>query len=137
MFTGIVEERGRIVDVRLEGAQAGSTAGSARLTVHGPKVTSDVAQGDSIAVSGVCLTVVEVGEAWRDRFEPGQRLVLQADIYYRGKNLAYGYVFVGGLAQYSLLGPAALDGDGRLCAIIRADGNGWKPELVIPLEART
>ena len=32
---------------------------------------------------------------------------------------------------------AALDGDGRLCAIIRADGNGWKPELVIPLEART
>ncbi len=58
MFTGIVEERGRIVDVHLEGSEAGSAAGSARLTVHGPKVTSDVAHGDSIAVSGVCLTVV-------------------------------------------------------------------------------
>ena len=33
--------------------------GSARLTVRGPKVTSDVGHGDSIAVSGVCLTVVD------------------------------------------------------------------------------
>ncbi len=65
----------------------------------------------------VTMTVVEVGEAWRDRFEPGQRFVLQADIYYRGKNLAYGYVFVGGLAQYSLLSPAALDGDEGCYAI--------------------
>lgn len=55
MFTGIVEERGRVVDVRLDD----SDAGSARLTVHGPKVTSDVGHGDSIAVSGVCLTVVD------------------------------------------------------------------------------
>jgi riboflavin synthase len=63
MFTGIVEERGRIVDVHLDGtaadAVAGSAAGSARLTVRGPKVTSDVGHGDSIAVSGVCLTVVD------------------------------------------------------------------------------
>jgi L-sorbose 1-phosphate reductase len=59
----------------------------------------------------VALTIVEVGEAWRDRFQPGQRIAMQADIYYRGRNLAYGYVFVGGLAQYNLLGPAALDGD--------------------------
>lgn len=65
----------------------------------------------------VTMTVAEVGEAWRDRFEPGQRMVLQADIYYRGKNLAYGYVFVGGLAQFSLLGPAALDGDEGCYAI--------------------
>lgn len=59
MFTGIVEERGRIVDVHLDGPGADATPGSARLTVHGPKVTSDVGHGDSIAVSGVCLTVVE------------------------------------------------------------------------------
>ncbi|HEY7814478.1 MAG TPA: riboflavin synthase [Nakamurella sp.] len=55
MFTGIVEERGRIVDVHRDPADGGS----ARLTVHGPKVTSDVGHGDSISVSGVCLTVVE------------------------------------------------------------------------------
>ena len=71
------------------------------------------------------MTVAEVGEAWRDRFEPGQRFVLQADIYYRGKNLAYGYVFVGGLAQYSLLGPAALDGDEGCYAIPVPEGMGY------------
>jgi len=55
MFTGIVEERGRIVAVHHDPADHDS----ARLTVHGPKVTADVGHGDSIAVSGVCLTVVE------------------------------------------------------------------------------
>jgi len=65
----------------------------------------------------VALTVVEVGEAWRDTFVPGQRFAMQADIYYRGRNLAYGYVFHGGLAQYNLLGPAALDGDEGCYAI--------------------
>lgn len=65
----------------------------------------------------VALTVVEVGEAWRDTFAPGQRFAMQADIYYRGRNLAYGYVFHGGLSQYNLLGPAALDGDEGCYAI--------------------
>jgi riboflavin synthase len=55
MFTGIVEERGEVVDLRVTDADAGS----ARLTVRGPKVTQDVGHGDSIAVSGVCLTVVD------------------------------------------------------------------------------
>jgi riboflavin synthase len=54
VFTGIVEELGEVV------AWA-DLADAARLTVHGPVVTSDVAAGDSIAVNGVCLTVVESG----------------------------------------------------------------------------
>ncbi len=58
MFTGIVEERGRVVEVRRDDPD-GTGAGSARLTVSGPKVTSDAAHGDSISVSGVCLTVVD------------------------------------------------------------------------------
>lgn len=33
---------------------------SARLTIRGPVVTADAGHGDSIAVNGVCLTVVEV-----------------------------------------------------------------------------
>ena len=40
------------------------------------------------------------------RFRPGQRFAIQADFYYRGRNLAYGYVFTGGLAQSRLLGAA-------------------------------
>jgi len=50
MFTGIVEELGEIVGLD-------DLGDAARLTVRGPEVTSDVANGDSIAVNGVCLTV--------------------------------------------------------------------------------
>ena len=53
MFTGIVEELGDIVAID-------DLGDAARLTVRGPLVTSDAAHGDSIAVNGVCLTVVEV-----------------------------------------------------------------------------
>jgi riboflavin synthase len=52
MFTGIVEELGEVVALE-EGAD------SARLTLHGPLVTSDAVHGASISVNGVCLTVVE------------------------------------------------------------------------------
>lgn len=51
MFTGIVEELGRVVSV-----DHGDD--SAVLTLHGPLVVSDAAPGGSIAVNGVCLTVV-------------------------------------------------------------------------------
>lgn len=53
MFTGIVEELGEIVDKQ-------ESADSARFTVRGKLVTSDAKHGDSIAVNGVCLTVVDV-----------------------------------------------------------------------------
>ncbi|MEZ0365662.1 riboflavin synthase [Mycobacterium sp. pUA109] len=53
MFTGIVEELGEVV------AREDLTD-AARLVIHGPVVTADAAHGDSIAVNGVCLTVVEV-----------------------------------------------------------------------------
>ncbi|MTD55905.1 riboflavin synthase [Amycolatopsis pithecellobii] len=56
MFTGIVEELGEITGVE-------QLSNAARLTVRGPVVTSDAKHGDSIAVSGVCLTVVEVSGA--------------------------------------------------------------------------
>ena len=50
MFTGIVEELGRVV--RLE-----TVEDSARLTVEAPTVTQDVSLGDSVSVNGCCLTV--------------------------------------------------------------------------------
>ena len=53
MFTGIVEELGRIV--RLE-----TVEDSARLTVEAPTVTQDVSLGDSVSVNGCCLTVTAV-----------------------------------------------------------------------------
>lgn len=47
MFTGIVEERGSV------------QTGGARLAVACEKVTGDAEVGHSIAVNGVCLTVVD------------------------------------------------------------------------------
>jgi riboflavin synthase len=51
MFTGIVEELGEVVALE-------QLAEAARITVRGPVVTAGVKPGDSIAVNGVCLTVV-------------------------------------------------------------------------------
>jgi riboflavin synthase len=53
MFTGIVEELGELV--RLDWRGEGGV-----LALRGPLVASDAREGDSIAVSGVCLTVVRV-----------------------------------------------------------------------------
>ncbi|OMC14204.1 riboflavin synthase subunit alpha [Mycolicibacter heraklionensis] len=53
MFTGIVEELGELVGRE-------DLADAARLVIQGPTVTSDARHGDSIAVNGVCLTVVDV-----------------------------------------------------------------------------
>ncbi len=52
MFTGIIEELGQIERIDL-------TQDAARLTIRGPLSVLDAGRGDSIAVSGVCLTVVE------------------------------------------------------------------------------
>ena len=53
MFTGIVEELGSV--------QAVTDLGdAARLSIAGPAVTVDARPGDSIAVNGVCLTVVDI-----------------------------------------------------------------------------
>ena len=55
MFTGIVEELGEVVALEKLGD-------AARLTVRGPLVTTSAASGDSIAVSGVCLTVTATSD---------------------------------------------------------------------------
>ncbi|TDC65052.1 riboflavin synthase [Micromonospora sp. KC207] len=54
MFTGIVEELGEVVRVAETGGDY------ALVAIRGPLVTSDARHGDSIAVNGVCLTVVDV-----------------------------------------------------------------------------
>ena len=55
MFTGIIEELGTIVAIEEQ-------EDAKRITIQGPLVTSDVSRGDSIAVSGACLTAIELEE---------------------------------------------------------------------------
>ncbi len=59
MFTGIVEELGRVAE-----------RDGARLRVHAVEVLRDVHLGDSIAVNGCCLTVVRWGDADRSVTSP-------------------------------------------------------------------
>jgi riboflavin synthase len=55
MFTGIVEELGRVVSLD-------SKAAGARLTIACSAILHDAAIGASIAVNGACVTAVELGE---------------------------------------------------------------------------
>jgi riboflavin synthase len=52
MFTGIVEELGKVKNIEI-------LPDALRITIEGPLVVSDVNRGDSISVSGACLTAVE------------------------------------------------------------------------------
>ncbi len=52
MFTGIIEELGKVKAIQV-------LPDAIRLTIEGPLVVSDVNRGDSISVSGACLTAVE------------------------------------------------------------------------------
>jgi riboflavin synthase len=54
VFTGIVEELGEVVAVEELGD-------ASRFRLRGPVVTEGAKHGDSIAVNGVCLTVVDFG----------------------------------------------------------------------------
>ncbi|NUK33120.1 riboflavin synthase [Streptomyces lunaelactis] len=55
MFTGIVEELGEVTAVE-------NLGDSPRFRLRGPVVTEGAKHGDSIAVNGVCLTVVDFGD---------------------------------------------------------------------------
>jgi riboflavin synthase len=53
MFTGIIEEVGKVTGIREE-------HGTRRLVVSAAQLTKELRKGDSIAVSGVCLTAVAI-----------------------------------------------------------------------------
>jgi riboflavin synthase len=68
MFTGIIEELGRVRSVERRGE-------GVRMTVEARTVTEGTREGDSIAVNGVCLTALEVS---RESFAAdGSRETLQ------------------------------------------------------------
>ena len=53
MFTGIIEELGRVAAIEPQ-------TDAIRLTIEGPLAVSDANRGDSISVNGVCLTAIEI-----------------------------------------------------------------------------
>ncbi|KAA1432097.1 riboflavin synthase [Mycolicibacter arupensis] len=119
MFTGIVEELGALVGRE-------DLTDAARLLIEGPTVTSDARHGDSIAVNGVCLTVVDV--------QPGGRF--SADVMRETlERSSLGSLHVGSpvnLERAAALGSRLgghivqghVDGTGRVLA--RTPGQHWE-----------
>ena len=71
------------------------------------------------------VTVVAVGSELAGRFQPGQRLAIQPDIYSNGRSTAYGYTIPGGLIGYHVLGPEVLAADDGAYVIDVGDRLGY------------
>ncbi len=81
----------------------------------------------------VTVTVVGVGDSLQSRFKIGDRFVVQADVFYQGKSMAYGYAIKGGLAEYSVIPKAVIDGDeGCYLLPIKADTGYVESALTEP-----
>ena len=118
MFTGIVEELGRV-----EAVERGPD--SVVLRLHGPTVVADAAHGSSIAVNGVCLTVtghdaatftVDVMQESLDRsslgaLQPGSRVNLERAMRADGR-------FGGHVVQGHV--------DGTAACLRRQPGENWE-----------
>jgi riboflavin synthase len=129
MFTGIVEEVGRVAAIKIEGEQR-------RLTVAAPMLACELKQGDSISVSGVCLTAVEISadsfsadlaqETWKrtsfSRLKPEALVNLELPMRANGR-------FDGHVVQ------GHVDGTGSVVSFERVpDGNDYRLKITVPSE---
>ncbi|MFZ0277136.1 MAG: riboflavin synthase [Candidatus Sulfotelmatobacter sp.] len=127
MFTGIVEEVGRITRLEQNGENR-------RITVAAGKLAKELKTGDSVAVSGVCLTALEIKpgsfcadlapETWErtsfSRIHEGAQVNLELPMKADGR-------FGGHIVQ------GHVDGVGKLIALKRvADSENWWLHVELP-----
>jgi riboflavin synthase len=129
MFTGIIEEVGRVARIEQRGENR-------RITIAAENVGKELKPGDSVAVSGVCLTALDIKpgsfcadlapETWMrtsfSRIEEGARVNLELPMKADGR-------FGGHIVQ------GHVDGVGTLIALERiADSENWWLRLELPSE---
>ncbi len=129
MFTGIIEEVGKVNRIAREN-------GKRRLTVSASHLTKELKKGHSIAVSGVCLTAVEITlesfsadlaeETWKrtsfSRIKPGALLNLELPM--RADGRLGGHIVQG-----------HVDATGKFLALDRIpDGEDYWLQIEIPSE---
>jgi riboflavin synthase len=119
MFTGIVETTGKVTRIdRL--------SESVRLSIAAGRVSEDVALGDSIAVNGVCLTVVSIDApelVFDAVYETLRRTTLGSLAVGDVVNLERAMVANGRFGGHIVQGH--VDGVGRI-ASMRPVGNAWQ-----------
>ena len=76
-----------------------------------PRIYRNMQEKPVVLGHEVALTIVEVGANLRDQYKPGDRFIVQADIYIDGKSYAYGYEIEGGFERYTVVDQRVLNGD--------------------------
>ena len=76
-----------------------------------PRIFRDMQQEPVVLGHEVALTVVGVGQNLHRQYRVGDRFIVQADIYYRGVNYAYGYMIQGGMSEFAVIDQRILNGD--------------------------
>ena len=82
-----------------------------RLGAEHPRIYRDMQEDPVTLGHEVSMTVVGVGQDLRDQYKPGDRFIIQADIFVGGIGYAYGYEIQGGLSEYGVIDQRALNGD--------------------------
>src|SRR5262249_34028246 len=81
----------------------------------------------------VSCTIVGIGENLQEKFHIGDRFIVQADVFYQGVSMAYGYAISGGLAEYSVIPKSMIEGDeGCYLLPLRPDDGYVETALVAP-----
>lgn len=76
-----------------------------------PRIYKNMQTDPVILGHEVAMTVVKVGENLKTHYKPGDRFIIQADIFINGVGYAYGYELQGGLSQYTIIDRRVLNGD--------------------------
>jgi len=76
-----------------------------------PRIYRNMKKEPVVLGHEVVMTVIGVGENLKDNYKPGDRFILQADIFVDGVGYAYGYEIQGGLSQYNVIDQRVLNGD--------------------------
>src|SRR6516165_7575692 len=129
MFTGIIEEVGQVAAIKEKGKER-------RLTVSSANLVSELKTGDSISVSGVCLTAVDITsqsfsadlaqETWQrtsfSRLKPGALVNLELPMRAGGR-------FDGHIVQ------GHVDGTGTVQSLTPIpSGNDYRLSIFVPSE---
>jgi len=104
-----------------------------RLGEDHPRIYRDMKKIPVVLGHEVSMTVVGVGENLKNQYKPGDRFIIQADIFVDGVGYAYGYEIQGGLSQYNVIDQRVLNGDdGNYLIPIRPDTGYAESALVEP-----
>jgi len=76
-----------------------------------PRIYHPLHERPAVLGHEVSLTIIEAGEHLREQYHPGDRFIVQADIYINDVSYAYGYEIQGGFSRYNIVDQRVLNGD--------------------------